>query len=453
MSSRQEQVEKLLGNKKGLGELKSRLLFVIGALVVYRMGTFLPVPGVNPQVLADLLQQNSGGLLDMFNMFSGGALGRYSIFALGVMPYITAAIIMQILGHTMPTLRELKKEGETGKRKITQYTRYFTIALAGFQAYSISFSLQKLGFVGANAVVPQPGFGFLFTATISLTGGTMFLMWLGEQITERGIGNGISLIIFAGIVVNLPSAVVSVFQMVSEGQLNALTAIFLLALALGITTFIVFVERGQRRVTMQFARRGGRQATQAQTSYLPMKVNMSGVIPPIFASSLVLFPGTIASFAGQNEGFEWLTDLSQQLSPGNTLYLVFYGALIVFFTYFYTALTFNSDETADNLKRQSAVIPGIRPGKQTANYLDGVLNRVTLWGSMYLLGVCLLPDIMNSMLAVPFALGGTGLLIVVVVAMDSMAQLQNHLVSQQYESVMKKSDIKNYRRSSSKIRR
>src|SRR5690606_7370438 len=329
MSSRQDQVEKLLGNKKGLGELKSRLLFVIGALIIYRMGTFLPVPGVNPKVLADLVGQNSGGLLDMFNMFSGGALGRYSIFALGVMPYITASIIMQILGHTMPTLRELKKDGETGKRKITQYTRYFTIALAAFQSYSISFSLQKLGFVGSSPVVPVPGFGFLFTATISLTGGTMFLMWLGEQITERGIGNGISLIIFAGIVVNLPSAIYSVFQMVSEGQLNALAAVFLLVLALGITTFIVFVERGQRRVTMQFARRGGRQATQAQTSYLPMKVNMAGVIPPIFASSLVLFPGTIASFAGQNEGFEWLTDLSQQLSPGNTLYLLFYGALIV----------------------------------------------------------------------------------------------------------------------------
>ncbi|MCF6300750.1 MAG: preprotein translocase subunit SecY, partial [Proteobacteria bacterium] len=299
MSTRQDQVEKLLGNKKGLSELKSRLLFVIGALIIYRMGTFLPVPGVNPQVLSDLLEQNSGGLIDMFNMFSGGALGRYSIFALGVLPYITASIIMQILGHTVPTLKELKKEGETGRRKITQYTRYFTIALAAFQAYSISFSLQQLGFVGNSPVVLTPGFAFLFTATVSMTGGTMFLMWLGEQITERGIGNGISLIIFAGIVVGLPGAVYTVFDMVSKGELNALFALVLLVLALAVTTFVVFVERGQRRITMQYARRGGRQATQTQTSYLPLKVNMSGVIPVIFASSLVLFPGTIASFVGQ----------------------------------------------------------------------------------------------------------------------------------------------------------
>jgi preprotein translocase subunit SecY len=451
MSSRQEQVEKLLGNKKGLSELKSRILFVIGALIVFRMGSFLPVPGVNPAAMAALLDQNSGGLIDMFNMFSGGALGRYSIFALGVMPYITASIIMQILGHTVPALREMKKEGETGRRKITQYTRYFTIVLAAVQSFSITSALQSFD-TGGIPVVPQPGFGFLFTATVSLTGGTMFLMWLGEQITERGIGNGISLIIFAGIVVGLPGAVVSVFQLVSEGQLNALWAIFLMVLALALTAFIVFVERGQRRITMQFARRGGRQGTQAQTSYLPLKVNMSGVIPVIFASSLVLFPSTIASFVGQKEGFGWLTNLSQQLSPGNTLYMIFFGALIVFFAYFYTALTFNSDETADNLKRQSAVIPGIRPGKQTSTYLDGVLNRVTFWGSIYLLGVSLLPDVVNQFITVPFALGGTGLLIVVVVAMDFMAQLQNHLVSQQYDSVLKKSNIKNYSRSN-KIRR
>jgi preprotein translocase subunit SecY len=451
MSSRQEQVEKLLGNKKGLTELKSRILFVIGALIIYRMGTFLPVPGVNPQAMAALLNQNSGGLLDMFNMFSGGALGRYSIFALGVMPYITASIIMQILGHTVPALREMKKEGETGRRKITQYTRYFTIVLAAVQSFSITSALQTFD-TGGMPVVPQPGFGFLFTATVSLTGGTMFLMWLGEQITERGIGNGISLLIFAGIVVGLPSAVVSVFQLVSEGQMNALLAILLLLLALALTAFIVFVERGQRRITMQFARRGGRQATQAQTSYLPLKVNMSGVIPVIFASSLILLPSSIANFVGQKEGFGWLNDISQQLSPGNTLYMILFGAMIVFFAYFYTALTFNSDETADNLKRQSAVIPGIRPGKQTSAYLDGVLNRVTFWGSMYLLGVSLLPDFMSQVVTVPFALGGTGLLIVVVVAMDFMAQLQNHLVSQQYDSVLKKSNIKNYQRST-RIRR
>ncbi|MCX7555108.1 preprotein translocase subunit SecY [Marinicella sp. S1101] len=452
MSSRQEQVEKLLGNKKGLSELKSRILFVIGALIIYRMGTFLPVPGVNPQAMTALLDQNSGGLLDMFNMFSGGALGRYSIFALGVMPYITASIIMQILGHTVPALRELKKEGETGRRKTTQYTRYFTIILAVVQSFSITSALQGFNAAGGVPVVPNPGFGFLFTATVSLTGGTMFLMWLGEQITERGIGNGISLIIFAGIVVGLPSAIVSVFQLVGEGQLNAMWALLLLVLALALTAFIVFVERGQRRITMQFARRGGRQATQAQTSYLPLKVNMSGVIPVIFASSLVLFPGTIASFLGQSEGFEWLTDLSQQLQPGNTLYMIFFGVLIVGFAFFYTALTFNADETADNLKRQSAVIPGIRPGKQTSAYLDGVLTRVTFWGALYLLGVSLLPDFIRTFVEVPFAIGGTGLLIVVVVAMDFMAQLQNHLVSQQYDSVLKKSNIKNYRRSN-KIRR
>ncbi len=451
MSSRQEQVEKLLGNKKGLSELKSRILFVIGALIIYRMGTFLPVPGVNPAAMAELLKQNSGGLLDMFNMFSGGALGRYSIFALGVMPYITASIIMQILGHTVPALREMKKEGDTGRRKITQYTRYFTIVLAAVQSFTITSALQSLDTAGIP-VVPQPGFGFLFTATVSLTGGTMFLMWLGEQITERGIGNGISLLIFAGIVVGLPSAVVSVFQLVSEGQLNALWAIFLMVLALALTAFIVFVERGQRRITMQFARRGGRQATQAQTSYLPLKVNMSGVIPVIFASALIMLPSSIANFAGTREGLGWLQDISQQLTPGNTLYMILFGGLIVFFAYFYTGLTFNSDETADNLKRQSAVIPGIRPGKQTSTYLDSVLNRVTFWGSMYLLGVSLLPDVMSNFITVPFALGGTGLLIVVVVAMDFMAQLQNHLVSQQYDSVLKKSNIKNYQRST-RIRR
>ncbi|WP_395376903.1 preprotein translocase subunit SecY [Marinicella sp. W31] len=452
MSTRQEQVEKLLGNKKGVSELKSRFLFVIGALIIYRLGTFLPVPGVNPQAMAALLDQNQGGLLDMVNLFSGGALGRFSIFALNVMPYITASIIMQILTKTVPSLKEIQKEGETGRRKITQYTRYFTIVLAAVQAYSISFSFQSMGAVNGLTIVPNPGFGFVFTATVSLTGGTMFLMWLGEQITERGIGNGISLIIFAGIVVGLPSGIFSVFQSVSDGNLNALAALLLLVMALALTAFVVFVERGQRRITIQYARRGGRQATQAQTSYLPLKVNMSGVIPVIFASALVLFPGTIASFLGQKEGFGWLTDLSQQLSPGNTLYMVLFGALILWFSFFYTALQFNSDETADNLKRQSAVIPGMRPGRQTAGYLDGVLTRITFWGALYLMGVSLLPEFMRGFVSVPFAIGGTSLLITVVVAMDFMAQLQNHLVSQQYESVLKKTNIKNYRRSS-KIRR
>ncbi|MFG0264677.1 MAG: preprotein translocase subunit SecY [Rhodopirellula sp. JB055] len=440
-------------------ELRKKVMLTIGLLAIYRIGFHIPLP----MIATNLDSGAGGGAADFFekvSVFAASDLRQATIFGLGIMPYISASIIFQLLGSVYKPLEELKKEGEAGRKKLNEYTRYLTVVICLVQSYMYLKFMLMAGANGQSSINPnfmnaneQLFFGWQIVAVLVMTTGTVFLMWLGEQITERGIGNGISLIIFAGIVVNLPSAVFSVFQMVSEGQLNALTAIFLLALALGLTTFIVFVERGQRRVTMQFARRGGRQATQAQTSYLPMKINMSGVIPPIFASSLVLFPGTIASFAGQNEGFEWLTDLSQQLSPGNTLYLVFYGALIVFFTYFYTALTFNSDETADNLKRQSAVIPGIRPGKQTANYLDGVLNRVTLWGSMYLLGVCLLPDILNSALAVPFAIGGTGLLIVVVVAMDSMAQLQNHLVSQQYESVLKKSDIKNYRRSSSKIRR
>lgn len=447
MSASQAQVQKMLGNKNNLSELKSRIWFVIIALIIFRLGSYIPVPGVNPKVLSQILEQQSGGLLDMFNMFSGGALGRFSLFALGVMPYITASIIIQILGHSIPKLKELKKEGESGRKKINQYTRYSTVFLAAFQAYAISFSLQQMGNSGGVDVVPNPGFGFLFPATVALTGGTLFLMWMGEQITERGIGNGISLIIFAGIVVGLPSAIGSTFQMVSEGNLNALVALFLLVLALAVTYFVVFVERAQRRITMQYARRGGRMGTQAQSSYLPLKVNMAGVIPVIFASSLVMFPGTLAQFLGQNEGWGWLLDVAQWLQPGNILYMIFFGGLIVWFAFFYTALTFDPNEMADNLKRSSAVVPGIRPGRHTADYIDSVTTKITFWGALYLLGVSLMPQVILNFWSIPFALGGTSLLIVVVVAMDFMAQLQTHLMSGQYDNLMKKSNLKNYGKS------
>lgn len=452
MSASQEQVQKMLGNKNNQSELKSRLWFVVVSLVIFRLGSYIPVPGVNPTVLADLLDTSGGTLIDMFNMFSGGALGRFSLFALGVMPYITASIIIQILGHTVPQLKELKKEGESGRKKINQYTRIFTVILASFQAYGISYSLQQMGGSNGLQVVPNPGFGFLFPATIALTGGTLFLMWLGEQITERGIGNGISLIIFAGIVVGLPSAIGGTFSMVSNGEINALTALFFLVLALAITYFVVFVERGQRRITMQYAQRRGRMAANMQSSYLPLKVNMSGVIPVIFASSLVLFPGTLASFLGQKDGWGWLLDVSQWLSPGNVLYMIFFGGLIVWFAFFYTALTFDPNEMADNLKRSSAVVPGIRPGRHTADYIDNVTTKVTFWGALYLLGVSLMPQFVLQFWKIPFALGGTSLLIVVVVAMDFMAQLQTHLMSGQYEGLMKKSNIKNYGKSGAQKR-
>ena len=447
MSASQQQVQKMLGNKNNLSELKSRIWFVIISLIIFRLGSYIPVPGVNPKVLSQLLETQGGGLLDMFNMFSGGALGRFSLFALGVMPYITASIIIQILTHSVAKLKELKKEGESGRKKITQYTRYFTVILASFQAYAISFSLQQMGSSGGIDVVPNPGFGFLFPATISLTGGTMFLMWLGEQITDRGIGNGISLIIFAGIVVGLPSAIGSTLTMVSQGELNALIALFLLVLALGVTAFVVFVERAQRRITMQYAQRRGRMAANAQSSYLPLKVNMAGVIPVIFASSLVLFPGTIATFLGEKEGMGWLLDVSQWLSPGNILYMIFFGGLIVWFAFFYTALTFDPNEMADNLKRSSAVVPGIRPGRHTADYIDNVTTKITFWGALYLLGVSLMPQLILNIWSIPFALGGTSLLIVVVVAMDFMAQLQTHMMSGQYDNLMKKSNLKNYGKS------
>lgn len=427
-------------------ELVQRIMFVIGALIVFRMGTFIPVPGVNPQALVALMEQQRGTIVDMFNMFSGGALGRFSLFALGVMPYISASIIIQLMTVTIPSLQQLKKEGESGRRKITQYTRYFTVALATFQSFSVAIALQNQGAIAQIPVVINVGPTFLFTAVVSLTSGTMFLMWLGEQVTERGVGNGISILIFAGIVAGLPGAVAATVDMTSEGTLSPIMVLFLFVLAIGVTAFCVFVERGQRRITVNYARRGGRQAYQAQSSHLPLKLNMSGVIPAIFASSLVLFPATIASWFGTTESGRFLQGVATKLAPGEPIYELIYGGLIVGFCFFYTALVFNSQETADNLKKSGALIPGIRPGKQTADYIDGVITRLTAWGAIYLVLVCLLPDFLIAGLQTPFYFGGTSLLIVVVVTMDFMAQVESHRVSHQYESLLKKANLKSYGR-------
>lgn len=428
----------------GLGkltELRQRLLFVLGALIVYRFGTFVPVPGVDPAAMKSLMDQQLG-VVQMFNMFSGGALERLSVFALNVMPYISASIIVQLAGQIFPSLQSLRKEGESGRRKLTQYTRYGTVFLAIFQAIGISVALQDQ--VGpAGPVVYNAGVGFIFSAVVSLTAGTLFLMWLGEQITERGVGNGISLIIFAGIVAGLPGAIISTLELVRNDQLGALTVIVLFALVLVVIAFVVFMERGQRRITVNYARRqGGRQAYMNQTSHLPLKLNMSGVIPAIFASSIILFPGTAATWFGDAGEIRWLQNVANALSPGQPLHMVLYGALIVGFAFFYTALVFNSQETADNLKKSGALIPGIRPGKATADYIDGVLTRLTLIGSLYLVVVCLLPEILRAGWAVPFFFGGTSLLIVVVVVMDFMAQIQAHLMSHQYDSLLKKANLK-----------
>ena len=424
-----------------LGELRRRLLFVIGALIVYRIGTFIPVPGVDPSALAALFEQQQGTILDMFNMFSGGALSRASLFALGIMPYISASIIVQLMTAVIPKLEQLKKEGEAGRRKITQYTRYGTLVLATFQAVGISIALQ--GQFGEGLVVTT-GPGFVFTATVSLVTGTMFLMWLGEQITERGLGNGISLIIFAGIVAGLPSAFGAVVELVSNGEMNALFALFLFVMALAVTGFVVFVERGQRRITVNYAKRQqGRKMYAAQSSHLPLKLNMAGVIPPIFASSIILFPTTLAQWAGNTEGTRWLQDIIAKVSPGEPLYIALYAAAIIFFCFFYTALVFNSKDTADNLKRSGAFIPGIRPGDQTAKYIDQVMSRLTLAGAIYITLVCLMPEFLIVGWNVPFYFGGTSLLIVVVVVMDFMAQVQAHVMSHQYEGLMKKANLKN----------
>ncbi len=424
-----------------LSELKRRLLFVLGAIIVYRIGTFIPVPGIDPAALAALFEQQQGTILDMFNMFSGGALSRASLFALGIMPYISASIIVQLMSAVIPKLEQLKKEGEAGRRKITQYTRYGTLVLATFQAVGIAVALQ--GQFGEGLVVAK-GPGFVFTATVSLVTGTMFLMWLGEQITERGLGNGISLIIFAGIVAGMPAAFGSVVELVSNGEMNALFALFLFILAIGVTGFVVFVERGQRRITVNYAKRQqGRKMFAAQSSHLPLKLNMAGVIPPIFASSIILFPTTLAQWAGNTENMRWLQDIIALVSPGEPLYMVAYAAGIIFFCFFYTALVFNAKETADNLKRSGAFIPGIRPGEQTAAYIDKVMSRLTLAGALYITAVCLLPEFLRAGWNVPFYFGGTSLLIVVVVVMDFMAQVQAHIMSHQYEGLMKKANFKN----------
>ncbi len=427
-----------------LSELRKRIFFVIGALIVFRIGTFLPVPGIDLSVMEQIFDQQKTGILGMFNMFSGGALKRMSIFALGVMPYISASIIMQLMTVAVPTLEQLKKEGESGRRKITQYTRYFTVVLATFQSIGIAIALQGQG-SGSSALVVNPGPGFVFTAAVTLVTGTLFLMWLGEQVTERGIGNGISILIFAGIVAGLPTAIGGTVELVRTGELNSLVLLFLMIAVVAVTLFVVFVERGQRRITVNYAKRQqGNKMYAAQSSHLPLKLNMAGVIPPIFASSIILFPATLGSWFGQQEGMRWLQDISATLSPGQPLYVMFYAAAIIFFCFFYTALVFNSKETADNLKKSGAFIPGIRPGKQTATYIDGVLSRLTLVGAFYITLVCLLPEFLILFWNVPFYFGGTSLLIIVVVVMDFMAQIQAHLMSHQYDSLMKKTNFKGY---------
>ena len=447
MVDKRTQATQMLGGLGKLTELRQRLLFLLGALVVFRIGTFIPVPGINPNALVQLMEQQRGTIVDMFNMFSGGALGRFSLFALGVMPYITASIIIQLMTTAVPTLQQLKKEGEAGRRKITQYTRYFTVILAAFQGTSVAVALQQQGTVAGLAVVINPGPSFLFTAMISLTAGTMFLMWLGEQVTERGVGNGISILIFAGIVAGLPAAIAGTLDLASQGQLNPITVLFLFAIAIGVTAFVVFVERGQRRITVNYARKQGRRAYMSQATHLPFKLNMSGVIPAIFASSLILFPATITQWFGSTDQLSWMQEVSAKLAPGEPLYMIFYAALIAFFCFFYTAMVFNPQEIAENLKKSGALIPGIRPGRQTANYIDKVNTRLTAVGAVYLVAVCLMPEFLRTGLNVPFYLGGTSLLIIVVVVMDFMAQVQAHLMSHQYDSLMKKANLKSYGRS------
>ena len=429
-----------------LSELKTRLLFVLGAIIVFRIGTFIPVPGIDPLVLSTLFDQQKGSILGVFNLFSGGALGRMSIFALGIMPYISASIIMQLLAATVPALEQIKKEGPSGTRKIAMYTRYFTLVLATFQSIGISTALQSQN-IGSNALVMNPGIGFVFTAVVTLVTGTMFLMWLGEQVTERGIGNGISIIILAGIVAGLPSAIGGTLELVRTGELHTLTALFLFVMALLVTAFVVFVERGQRRITVNYAKKQqGRRLYSAQSSHLPLKLNMAGVIPPIFASSIILFPATLGSWFGQQEGMEWLQDITGMLAPGQPVYVFCYAVAIIFFCFFYTALQFNARDTADNLKKGGAFIPGIRPGEQTAKYIDTVMTRLTFVGALYITLVCLLPEFLILYWNVPFYFGGTSLLIIVVVAMDFMAQIQSHLVSHQYEGIMKKANMQGFKR-------
>ncbi len=430
------------GEVTKLTELRKRFFFLIGSLIVYRIGTFIPVPGIDPVALARFFQEQQGTILSMFNMFSGGALQRLSIFALGVMPYISASIIVQMMGVVVPSLQALRKEGEAGRRKLTQYTRYGTVALASFQGAAAAAAFQNQG------VVLNPGPQFIFIATVTLAAGTMFLMWLGEQITERGLGNGISMIILSGIVAGLPAAIGGTLELVRNGEINPALALILLIMVLGVTAFVVFVERGQRRIPVNYAKRQqGRRVFAGTTTHLPFKLNMSGVIPPIFASSLLLFPATIAGWFGTAENFGWLQKVAASLGIGQPVHMVLYAALIIFFCFFYTALVFNSRETAENLKKSGAFIPGIRPGQQTAEYIDKVLTRLTVWGSLYVATVCLLPEILISQFNVPFYFGGTSLLIIVVVIMDFMSQMQAHLMSHQYEGLMKKANLRGYGRS------
>ena len=427
------------GMQSGLSELWARIRFVFLAIIVYRIGAHIPVPGINPDQLAQMFEQNQGTILSMFNMFSGGALERMSILALGIMPYISASIIMQLLTAVSPQLEQLKKEGEAGRRKITQYTRYGTVLLATIQAAGVSVGLAGQGITFSS------GMDFYLGAIPSFVCGAVFLMWLGEQITERGIGNGISILIFAGIVAGLPGAIGQSFESARQGDLNILVLLAIGIVAVMVVAFVVFVERGQRRITINYAKRQqGRKVFAAQTSHLPLKLNMAGVIPAIFASSLLLFPASIGQWFGQTEGMEWLQDVSLALGPSQPLYIVLFAAGIIFFCYFYTALMFNPKDVAENLKKSGAFIPGIRPGIQTANYIDGVLGKLTLFGSLYIAAVCLMPQMLVVLADVPFYFGGTSLLIVVVVVMDFMSQVQSHLMSHQYESVMKKSNLKNF---------
>jgi preprotein translocase subunit SecY len=426
------------GGANRFSDLKRRLLFLLGALIVYRIGTHVPVPGIDPGKLAELFRTQQGGILDMFNMFSGGALQRFTIFALGIMPYISASIIMQLLTVVHPALEALKKEGEAGRRKITQYTRYFTLGLAAFQALGIAIALE-----GQQGLVLHPGFMFKFTTMITLVTGTMFLMWLGEQITERGIGNGISLIIFAGIAAGLPRAVGGTLELVRTGAFSIPLVLLLFLGAIAVTALVVFVESGQRRIPVHYAKRMvGRQMYGGQSSFLPLKLNMSGVIPPIFASSLILFPATMAGWFGSSEQMVWLRDVSAVLHPGQPIYVVLYASAIVFFCYFYTALVFNPKETAENLKKSGAFVPGIRPGDQTARYVEKIILRLTLVGAVYVTLVCLLPEFLIVKWNVPFYFGGTSLMIIVVVTMDFMAQVKAYAMSHQYESLLKKASFK-----------
>jgi preprotein translocase subunit SecY len=432
----------ILGDATRFADIRQRLLFLLGSLIVYRIGTFIPVPGIDPVALDQFFQQQSGTILSMFNMFSGGALERLSIFALGIMPYISASIIMQMATHVVPALGQLRKEGEAGRRKITEYTRYGTVVLCAFQSTAAATALQNQG------VVVNPGPEFVLTAAVTLVTGTMFLMWLGEQITERGIGNGISMIILASILSGLPSAIGGTLELVNTGGMNQALPFLLGILVLLVTAFVVYMERAQRRITVHYAKRQqGRRMYASQTSHLPFKINMAGVIPPIFASSLILFPATIASWFGTNQSVSWLQRIAASLSPGQPIYIMLYASLIIFFCFFYTALVFNSRETADNLKRSGAFIPGIRPGQQTAEYIDKVLTRLTFWGALYITGVCLLPELMILEFSVPFYFGGTSLLIIVVVTMDFMSQLQAHMMTHQYEGLLKKANLRGYGRS------